>query len=80
MRGFTIAESIYYVAGLFLTLINITYVALLLYIYSLRPINKLLFAKCCRVYGEIVQVALGAGTESAMSYLHAKGDACVFDS
>lgn len=46
MRGFTIAESIYYVAGLFLTLINITYVALLLYIYSHRPINKLLFAKC----------------------------------
>lgn len=36
MRGFTIAESIYYVAGLFLTL---TYVALLLYIYSHRPIN-----------------------------------------
>lgn len=46
MRGFTIAESIYYVAGLFLTVINITYVALLLYIYSHRPINKLLFAKC----------------------------------
>lgn len=79
MRGFTIAESIYYVAGLFLTLINITYVALLLYLFTSS--DQLAFVReMLRVYGEIVQVALGAGTESAMSYLHAKGDACVFDS